>query len=85
MRRQRCLDGPQESGAFLLPVGPKFSGISEAVHFQLETVGEDVIRSWTRLFYKWRAIEKLAEGKSVEDALLIAERFAATTAFAHGI
>jgi formate hydrogenlyase subunit 5 len=75
----------RESGAFLLPVGPKFSGISEAVHFQLETVGEDVIRSWTRLFYKWRAIEKLAEGKSVDDALLIAERFAATTAFAHGM
>jgi formate hydrogenlyase subunit 5 len=74
-----------ESGAFVMPVGPKFSGITESVHFQLETVGEDVIRSWTRLFYKWRAIEKLAEGKSVEDALLLAERFAATTAFAHGL
>ncbi|MFZ1908250.1 MAG: NADH-quinone oxidoreductase subunit C, partial [Burkholderiales bacterium] len=75
----------QESGAFVMPVGPKFSGVAESVHFQLETVGEDVIRSWTRLFYKWRAIEKLAEGKSVEDALLLAERFAATTAFAHGL
>jgi formate hydrogenlyase subunit 5 len=73
-----------ESGAFLMPVGPKFSGVTESVHFQLETVGEDVIRSWTRLFYKWRAIEKLAEGKTIEDALLLAERFAATTAFAHG-
>jgi formate hydrogenlyase subunit 5 len=75
----------RESGAFVLPVGPKFSGVTESVHFQLETVGEDVIRSWTRLFYKWRAVEKLAEGKSVEDALLVAERFAATTAFAHGL
>jgi formate hydrogenlyase subunit 5 len=75
----------QESGAFLMPVGPKFSGVTESVHFQLETVGEDVIRSWTRLFYKWRAIEKLAEGKPVEGALLLAERFAATTAFAHGL
>ena len=74
-----------ESGAFIMPVGPKFSGVAESVHFQLETVGEDVIRSWTRLFYKWRAIEKLAEGKTVEDALLLAERFAATTAFAHGL
>jgi formate hydrogenlyase subunit 5 len=74
-----------ESGAFMMPVGPKFSGVTESVHFQLETVGEDVIRSWTRLFYKWRAIEKLAEGKPVEDALLLAERFAATTAFAHGL
>jgi len=74
-----------ESGAFLMPVGPKFSGVTESMHFQLETVGEDVIRSWTRLFYKWRAVEKLAEGRPVEDALLVAERFAATTAFAHGL
>ena len=74
-----------ESGAFVMPIGPKFSGVTESVHFQLETVGEDVIRSWTRLFYKWRAVEKLAEGKSPDDALLVAERFAATTAFAHGL
>jgi formate hydrogenlyase subunit 5 len=75
----------QESGAFMLPVGPKFSGVTESVHFQLETVGEDVIRSWTRLFYKWRAIEKLAEGRHADEVMLIAERFAATTAFAHGL
>ncbi|HTQ76526.1 MAG TPA: NADH-quinone oxidoreductase subunit C [Burkholderiales bacterium] len=75
----------KESGAFILPIGPKFSGVTESVHFQLETVGEDVIRSWTRLFFKWRAVEKLAEGKEAQDALLLAERFAATTAFAHGL
>ncbi len=75
----------QESGAFVMPVGPKYSGIAEPVHFLLETVGEDVIRASSRLFYKWRAIEKLAEGKPVEEALLLAERFAATTAFAHGL
>lgn len=75
----------QESGAFVMPVGPKYSGITESVHFLLETVGEDVIRSTPRLFYKWRAIEKLAEGKSPDEVLLLAERFAATTAFAHGL
>ena len=75
----------QESGAFILPVGPKFSGVTESVLFQLETVGEDVIRSWTRLFYKWRAVEKLAEGKTVDEVLLLEERFSATTAFAHGL
>ena len=53
-----------EPGAFVMPIGPKFSGVTESVHFLLETVGEDVIRSSTRLFYKWRAVEKLAEGKS---------------------
>ena len=75
----------EEAGAFILPIGPKFSGVTESVLFELETVGEDVIRSWTRLYYKWRAVEKLAEGKPAGDALLLAERFAATTAFAHGL
>jgi formate hydrogenlyase subunit 5 len=75
----------QESGAFVMPIGPKYSGVTESVHFLLETVGEDVIRSVPRLFYKWRAIEKLAEGKTADDVLLLAERFAATTAFAHGL
>ena len=75
----------QEAGAFVMPVGPKYSGVTESVHFLLETVGEDVIRSTPRLFYKWRAIEKLAEGKTANDVLLLAERFAATTAFAHGL
>jgi len=91
MRHRRAVDDwrPErivhETGAFVMPVGPKFSGITESIHFLLETVGEDVIHSTTRLFYKWRAIEKLAEDKGVADALLIAERFAATTAFAHGL
>jgi formate hydrogenlyase subunit 5 len=75
----------QESGAFVMPVGPKFSGVTESVHFLLETVGEDVICSTPRLFYKWRAIEKLAEGQTANEVLLLAERFSATTAFAHGL
>jgi formate hydrogenlyase subunit 5 len=81
-RPQRIVHEP---GAFVMPIGPKYSGVTESVHFLLETVGEDVIRFAPRLFYKWRAIEKLAEGKTVEDSLLLAERFAANTAFAHGL
>jgi Ni,Fe-hydrogenase III large subunit len=79
-RLRRIVEGP---GAFALPVGPVYSGATESVQFLLETVGEDVIRAFPRLFYKFRGIEKIAEGKSVDDALLLAERFAATTAFAH--
>ncbi len=74
-----------EPGAFVMPIGPVYSGVTESVHFLLETVGEDVISSDPRLFYKWRAVEKLAEGRTNDDALLLAERFAATTAFAHGL
>jgi formate hydrogenlyase subunit 5 len=75
----------EAEGAFVMPVGPVFGGISESVHFQLETVGEDVIRAFPRLFFKYRGVEKIAEGQAVDDALLLAERFAATTAFAHGL
>ena len=75
----------EAEGAFVMPVGPVFGGIAEAVHFQLETVGEDVIRAWPRLFFKYRGVEKLAEGEPVERALVAAERFAATTAFAHAL
>jgi formate hydrogenlyase subunit 5 len=76
----------QDPGAFAMPVGPVYEGgIGESLHFLLETVGEDVVRSSPRLFYNYRAVEKIAEGKTVGDALLLAERFAATSAFAHSL
>lgn len=81
-RPRRIVHAP---GAFIMPVGPVYSGVSESAHFDLETVGEDVIRAFPRLFYNYRAVEKIAEGRSVDDALLLAERFSATTAFAHGL
>jgi formate hydrogenlyase subunit 5 len=76
----------QDPGSFAMPVGPVYEGgLGEPIHFLLETVGEDVIREVPRLFYKYRAVEKLAEGKAVSDVLLLAERFAATSAFAHSL
>jgi formate hydrogenlyase subunit 5 len=76
----------QDPGAFAMPVGPVYEGgIGEAVHFLLETVGEDVIRAVPRLFYKYRAVEKIAEGRLVSDVSLLAERFAAKSAFAHSL
>ena len=70
-------------GSFAMTVGPIHGGIAEPAHFLLETVGEDVVRAYPRLFFKYRAVEKMAEGKPVLDALLLAERFNATQAFAH--
>ena len=76
----------QDPGAFAMPVGPVYEGgVGESVHFLLETVGEDVIRAVPRLFYNHRAVEKIAEGKSVSDVLLLAERFSAKSAFAHSL
>ena len=76
----------QDPGSFAMPVGPVYEGgAGESVHFLLETVGEDVIRALPRLFYNYRAVEKIAEGKAVPDVLLLAERFAAKSAFAHSL
>ena len=75
-----------DPGSFAMPVGPVYEGgLGEPLHFLLETVGEDVIRAVPRLFYKYRAVEKIAEGKKASDVLLLAERFAATSAFAHSL
>ena len=75
-----------DPGSFAMPVGPVYEGgLGESLHFLLETVGEDVIRASPRLFYNYRAVEKIAEGRSVSDALLLAERFTATSAFAHSL
>lgn len=74
----------QEEGAFVMPLGPVFSGHAESALFLLETVGEDVVRAVPRLFYKYRAIEKLAQGRSVNDVLLLVERCNGTSAIGNG-
>lgn len=81
-RPDRIVHAP---GVFGMPIGPVFSSTAESAHFMLETVGEDVIRVMPRFFYKYRAVEKIAEGRRAEDALLLAERFNGITAFAHGL
>ena len=75
-----------DPGSFAMPVGPVYAGgLGESLHFLLETVGEDVIRAIPRLFYNYRAVEKIAEGRPLPQALLLAERFCATSAFAHSL
>ncbi len=90
--RHRELDGEwrpqgivQAPGAFMMPIGPVYSDTAETAHFLLETVGEDVIRTIPRFFYKYRGVEKIAEGRAVDQALLLAERFSGSSAFAHSL
>ncbi len=73
----------ESEGSFAMPIGPIYSDVSESALFVLETVGEDVLRTIPRLFYKHRGIEKLAEGQKAHDVLLLAERFSGTASFAH--
>ena len=78
----RVLDA---EGAFIMPIGPVFSGVAESIHFRLETIGEEVIRTVPKLFYKRRNIEDLAVGRTSGDVVLLAERFAGTTAISHAL
>lgn len=75
----------EAAGAFAMPIGPVFSDFAESAHFLLETVGEDVIVTIPRFFYKYRGIEKIAEGQAIDRVLLLAERFSGSSAFAHGL
>jgi formate hydrogenlyase subunit 5 len=72
-------------GVFAMPIGPVFSDFAESAHFLLETVGEDVIRTIPRFFYKYRGVEKIAEGQAIDRVLLLAERFSGIAAFSHGL
>lgn len=74
----------QSPGAFIMPIGPVYADFAESAHFIIETTGEDMIRVLPRFFYKYRAVEKLAEGCMPDEALLLAERFSGDSAFAHG-
>ncbi len=76
----RVLHAP---GAFSMPIGPIFSGVEESVHFQLETVGEEIVRVIPRLFYNYRGVEAIARGRTIAAVLLLAERFTGTASFAH--
>jgi formate hydrogenlyase subunit 5 len=73
----------QAPGAFVMPIGPVYSDFAEAAHFVIETTGENMLRVLPRFFYKYRGVEKLAEGKTIEHALLLAERFSGSSALAH--
>jgi formate hydrogenlyase subunit 5 len=74
-----------EPGSFAMPIGPIFSDFAESSHFLLETVGEDVVRTIPRFFYKYRGVEKIAEGQTIDRVLLLAERFSGVSAFAHAL
>lgn len=79
---RRVLDEP---GALVFPVGPVWGGDAESGLWLLETPGEEIRQVHTRLFYKYRGVEKIAEGQGPEAALLLAERFSGNAAFGHGL
>ena len=73
----------QGSGVFQVPVGPVHAGIIEPGHFRFSVIGEEILNLEIRLGYLHRGIEKLTEGKSPYDAIIIAEAVSGDESVAH--
>lgn len=77
---RRILD---EIGALAFPVGPIWGDYHEAGLWLLETPGEQIRQAQSRLFYKYRGVEKSAEHQPPSHGLMLAERFSGSSAVAH--
>ena len=60
-------------GVYQVPVGPVHAGIIEPGHFRFSVIGETIFNLECRMFYTHRGIEKLAEGRTPQDCVRIAE------------
>jgi len=72
-------------GVFQVSVGPIHAGIIEPGHFHFSQAGEKMLHLEVRHFYKYRAIEKMLEGKKLQDAKPIIERISGNESIAYQI
>ncbi len=70
-------------GVFQVAVGPIHAGIIEPGHFQFSQAGEEMLHLEVRHFYKNRGIEKMLEGKTLEEAKPIIERISGNESIAY--
>ena len=72
-------------GVFEVSVGPIHAGIIEPGHFHFSQAGEEMLHQEVRHFYKYRAIEKMLEGKTLLEAKPIIERISGNESIAYQI
>jgi Ni,Fe-hydrogenase III large subunit/Ni,Fe-hydrogenase III component G len=70
-------------GVYEIPVGPVHAGLIEPGHFRFSVVGETILRMKARLWFVHRGVEKLFEGRPVQDGVALAERISGDTAVGH--
>lgn len=71
------------TGVYEIPVGPVHAGLIEPGHFRFSVVGESILKLKVRLWFTHKGIEKLAEGRTPQDALPLAERVSGDTTVGH--
>ncbi|BDY11700.1 hydrogenase large subunit [Hydrogenimonas cancrithermarum] len=72
-------------GVFEVAVGPIHAGIIEPGHFHFSQAGEEILHQEVRHFYKYRAIEKMVEEMTLEEAKPIIERISGNESVAYQI
>ncbi len=72
-------------GLFEVPVGPVHAGIIGPGHFRFSVAGEPIINLEIRLGFTHRGVEKLLEGKTLEEGLKLSECVSGDSAFAHSL
>jgi Ni,Fe-hydrogenase III large subunit/Ni,Fe-hydrogenase III component G len=72
-------------GVYQIPVGPVHAGIIEPGHFRFSVIGETIFNLEVRLFYKHRGLEKLAEGKTPQTCVKIAETISGDETVANAV
>jgi Ni,Fe-hydrogenase III large subunit len=73
----------QGPGVYEIPVGPVHAGLIEPGHFRFSVVGETILKLKARLWFTYKGIEKLAEARTPDDALPLAERVSGDTTVGH--
>ncbi len=77
-----AVEGP---GVYEIPVGPVHAGLIEPGHFRFSVVGETILKLTPRLWFTYRGLERLAQGRAVEDLTFLAERVSGDGAVAHAL
>ena len=75
----------QGEGIAEVAVGPVHAGIIEPGHFRFSVVGDTVLHLELRHFYTHKGTEKLFEGRSATDGVMLAESVSGDNCFAHAV
>lgn len=70
-------------GVYEIPVGPIHAGMIEPGHFRFSVVGETILKLKARLWFTHKGLEKLAEGRTPDEAFPLAERVSGDTTVGH--
>jgi Ni,Fe-hydrogenase III large subunit/Ni,Fe-hydrogenase III component G len=72
-------------GIYEIPVGPVHAGIIEPGHFRFSVLGETIIKMRARLYFTHKGTEKLFEGRTPDEGVVLAERISGDTSAGHAL